>query len=150
MSCRIAGSPAKLSIFWMRCCFLALLAGAETFTYIARFGAKRLALLRRFRPFRDGTPPHDRIGNIFATLDAKQFQHCFVAWVASETGIPSGVIAIDGKTVRRSGSKTAAKAPIHMVSVFARRQRRVLCQIKAADKSNEITAIPRLLKMRAI
>jgi hypothetical protein len=87
---------------------LATLAGAETFTDIARFGEKKLALLRRFRPFKDGTPPHDRIGDIFATLDAEQFQRCFVAWVASVTGIPEGVIAIDGKTVRRSGRKKEA------------------------------------------
>jgi predicted transposase YbfD/YdcC len=129
---------------------LAVLAGAETFTDIARFGDKKLPLLRRFRPFRDGTPPHDRIGDIFATLDADQFQRCFVAWVASITGIPAGVIAIDGKTVRRSGGKKDAKAPIHMVSAFAARQRLVLGQVKVAEKSNEIIAIPKLLNMLAI
>jgi predicted transposase YbfD/YdcC len=129
---------------------LAVLAGAETFTDIARFGDKKLRLLRRFRPFHDGTPPHDRIGDIFATLDADQFQRCFVAWVASITGIPAGVIAIDGKTVRRSGGKKDAKAPIHMVSAFAARQRLVLGQVKVAEKSNEIIAIPKLLTMLAI
>jgi len=129
---------------------LAVLAGAETFTDIARFGEKKLTLLRRFRPFTDGTPPHDRIGEIFAALDADQFQRCFVAWVASVTGIPAGVIAIDGKTVRRSGGKGDAKAPIHMVSAFAARQRLVLGQVKVAEKSNEIIAIPKLLAMLAI
>ncbi len=129
---------------------LAVLAGAETFTDIARFGEKKLDLLRRFRPFRDGTPPHDRVGDIFATLDAEQFQRCFVAWVASITGIPAGVIAIDGKSVRRSGSKKDAKAPIHMVSAFAARQRLVLGQVKVVEKSNEIIAIPKLLNMLAI
>ena len=129
---------------------LATLAGAETVTDIARFGEKKLALLRRFRPFADGTPPHDRIGDIFATLDADQFQRCFVAWVASVTGIPAGVIAIDGKTVRRSGGKKAGMAPIHMVSAFAARQRLVLGQVKVAEKSNEIIAIPKLLAMLAI
>jgi predicted transposase YbfD/YdcC len=128
---------------------LAVLAGAETFTDIARFGEKKLPLLRRFRPFRDGTPPHDRVGDIFATLDADQFQSCFVSWVASVTGIPTGVIAIDGKTVRRSGGKKDAKAPIHMVSAFAARQRLVLGQVKVAEKSNEIIAIPKLLNMLA-
>jgi predicted transposase YbfD/YdcC len=134
---------------------LATLAGAEAFTDIARFGDKKLAFLRRFRPFRDGTPPHDRIGDIFATLDAEQFQRCFVAWVAAVTGIPAGVIAIDGKTVRRSGHKKSGrkkddKAPIHMVSAFAARQRLVLGQVKVAEKSNEIVAIPKLLSMLAI
>jgi predicted transposase YbfD/YdcC len=129
---------------------LATLAGAEAFTDIARFGDKKLSLLRRFRPFRDGTPPHDRIGDIFATLDAEQFQRCFVAWVASVTGIPAGVIAIDGKTVRRSGRKRDDMAPIHMVSAFAARQRLVLGQVKVAEKSNEIMAIPKLLNLLAI
>ena len=90
-------------------CLLAVLAGAESFTDIARFGDKKLALLRRFRPFKDGTPPHDHLGDILATLDAEQFQRCFVAWVASVTGVPEGVIAIDGKTVRRSGRKGATR-----------------------------------------
>ncbi len=129
---------------------LAVLAGAETFTEIALFGEKKLDLLRRFGTFRDGTPPHDRLGDIFASLDAEKFQQCFVAWVASLTGAPAGVIAIDGKTLRRSGAKKDSKAPIHMVSAFAARQRLVLGQVKVADKSNEIVAIPKLLDMLAI
>ncbi len=129
---------------------LATLAGAEAFTDIARFGEKKLALLRRFRPFRDGTPPHDRIGDIFASLEAEPFQRCFVAWMAAVTGIPAGVIAIDGKTVRRSGRKRDDQVPIHMVSAFAARQRLVLGQVKVAEKSNEITAIPKLISMLAI
>ena len=129
---------------------LAVLAGAEAFTDIARFGDKKLALLRRFRPFLDGTPPHDRIGEIFAALDAEHFQRCFVAWVAAVSGVPQGVIAIDGKTLRRSGHKKGGKAPIHMVSAFAARQRLVLGQVKVAEKSNEIIAIPKLLDMLAI
>ena len=131
-------------------CLLAVLAGAETFVDIARFGDKKIELLRRFRPFRDGTPSHDHLGDIFATLDAEHFQRCFVAWVAALTGAPAGVIAIDGKTARRSGSKKGGKAPIHMVSAFAARQRLVLGQVKVADKSNEIVAIPKLLEMMAI
>jgi len=131
-------------------CLLAVLAGAECFTEIALFGTKKLALLRRFRPFKDGTPAHDHLGDILATLDADQFQNCFVTWVAALTGMPEGVVAIDGKTVRRSGHKTGAKAAIHIVSAFAARQRLVLGQVKVAEKSNEITAIPKLLNMLAI
>ena len=131
-------------------CLLAVLGGAETFVDIARFGEKKINLLRRFRPFHDGTPSHDHLGDIFATLDAGQFQRCFVAWVAALTGTPADVIAIDGKTLRRSYQKKGAKAPIHMVSAFAARQRLVLGQVKVAEKSNEIIAIPALLAMMAI
>jgi len=131
-------------------CLLAVLAGAETFCDIARFGEKKLELLRRFRPFHDGTPSHDHLGDIMATLDAERFQRCFVSWVAGLTGAPAGVIAIDGKTVRRSFEKKGGQAAIHMVSAFAARQRLVLGQVKVADKSNEIVAIPKLLAMLAI
>jgi predicted transposase YbfD/YdcC len=131
-------------------CLLAVLGGAETFVDIARFGEKKLGLLRRFRPFRDGTPTHDHLGDIFATLDAGEFQRCFVSWVATLTATPADVIAIDGKTLRRSYQKKGAKAPIHMVSAFAARQRLVLGQIKVAEKSNEIVAIPALLDMMMI
>jgi predicted transposase YbfD/YdcC len=129
-------------------CLLAVLAGAETVTDIARFGEKKLDLLRRLRPFAAGTPAHDHLGDILAILDAEAFQRCFVAWVAALIRVPEGVVAIDGKTVRRS--KGAAKDAIHMVSAFAARQRLVLGQVKVADKANEIVAIPKLLDMLAI
>jgi len=131
-------------------CLLAVLAGSETFTDIARFGTKKLDLLRRFRPFRGGTPSHDHLGDIFATLDADKFRECFVAWVAAQTGAPADVIAIDGKTSRRSGSKKNGKAALHMVSAFAARQRLVLGQMAVEEKSNEIVAIPKLLDMMTI
>jgi predicted transposase YbfD/YdcC len=131
-------------------CLLAVLAGAETIVDIARFGEKKRDLLRRFRPFADGTPSHDQLGTILATLDAQAFQQCFVAWVAAVTGAPAEVIAIDGKTSRRSFAKKGATAPLHMVSAFAARQRLVLGQLAVGEKSNEIVAIPRLLDMLAI
>lgn len=127
---------------------LAVLAGAEGFTDIARFGEKKLALLRRFRPFANGTPSHDHLGDIFATLDAPAFRRCFVAWTAALTKTPADLIAIDGKTSRRSAKK--GKDAIHMVSAFAARQRLVLAQTKVAEKSNEIVAIPALLDMLSI
>ncbi len=131
-------------------CLLAILAGAETIADIARFGEKKLALLRRFLPFRDGTPAHDHLGDILAVLDAEKFQHCFVSWVSALTGAPADVIAIDGKTSRRSYQKKGAKNAIHIVSAFASRQRLVLGQTKVAEKSNEIIAIPKLLDMLVI
>lgn len=128
-------------------CLLAVLAGAETIVDIARFGEKKRDLLRRFRPFRSGTPSHDQLGTLLASLEAERFQECFVAWVAAVSGAPAEVIAIDGKTSRRSYQKKGAKDPIHMVSAFAARQRLVLGQVKVAEKSNEIVAIPKLLDM---
>ena len=129
-------------------CLLAVLAGAETIIDIALFGQKKLDLLRRLRPFQDGTPAHDHLGDILAVLDAEQFQRCFVAWVAALTGVPEGVVAIDGKTSRRT--KGRQHAAIHMVSAFAASQRLVLGQVKVSNKSNEIIAIPKLLEMLTI
>jgi len=131
-------------------CLFAVLAGAECFTEIALFGVKKRDFLRRFRPFKDGTPDHGHLGDILAVLDAEQFQRCFAAWVAATTGLPEGVVAIDGKTVRRSAQKRNGKAAIHMVSAFAAGQRLVLGQVKVAEKSNEIIAIPKLLDLLAI
>jgi predicted transposase YbfD/YdcC len=128
---------------------LATLAGAEGFTDIARFGHKKLDLLRRFVPFANGTPSHDHLGDIFAALDRAAFRRCFTAWVGGLTGAAPEVIAIDGNTLRRSGSKSGKDA-IHMVSAFAGRQRLVLAQTKVSDTSNEIVAIPALLDMLAI
>jgi len=128
---------------------LSILAGAEGFTDMARFGQKKLALLQRFLPFANGTPSHDHLGDIFASLDPQAFRECFVGWVGALTKAPLDVIAIDGKTSRRSGRK-AGKETIHMVSAFAARQRLVLAQTKVNEKSNEIVAIPALLDMMSI
>ena len=126
----------------------AALAGAETVADIARFGHAKLAFLQRFRLFANGTPSHDQLGIILAKLDPVAFQRCFVAWTAALT--KTSVIAIDGKTVRRSYQKKGAEEPIHVVSAFAARQRMVLGQTRVGDKSNETVAIPALLELLAI
>ncbi len=131
-------------------CLLGVLAGCESWVEIAKYGEKKLGFLRRFRPFTDGTPSHDQLGDIFAVLDAEQFQRCFIAWVSSLTGLGADLIAIDGKTLRRSYQESGAKAPIHMISAWSARQNLVLGQAKVADKSNEITAIPKLLDLLTI
>ena len=131
-------------------CLLGVLASCESWVEIARFGEKKLEFLRRFRPFKDGTPSHDQLGDIFAALDAEQFQRCFISWVASLTKLGPDIIAIDGKTLRRSYQEGGAKAPIHMISAWSARQNLVLGQAKVADKSNEITAIPQLLDLLTI
>jgi predicted transposase YbfD/YdcC len=125
----------------------AIVAGAETFTDIALFGEQKLGLLRRFLPFAHGTAPHDRLGTIFAALDPEAFAARFATWVATLTGVPEGVVAIDGKTCRRTFKKKGESLPIHIVSAFAAKQRLVLAQTKVAEKSNEIVAIPKLLDM---
>jgi len=98
----------------------------------------------------NGTPSHDHLGDIFATLDAGAFQRCFVFWVAALTNTPAELIAVDGKTSRRSYQKKGSKEAIHIVSAFAARQRIVLGQVKVNEKSNEIVAIPTLLDMMSI
>jgi len=131
-------------------CLLGVLAGAESWVEIAEFGKKKLDFLRRFRPFENGTPSHDQLGDLFAVLDAEAFQRCFIAWVASpglRSGVGPDIVAIDGKTLRRAYQEGGAKAPIHMISAWSARQRLVLGQAKVAEKSNEITAIPDLLDL---
>lgn len=131
-------------------CLVAVLAAAESWVEIAEFGKKKLELLRRFRPFENGTPSHDQLGDLFAALDAEQFQRCFIAWVGSVAKLGSDFVAVDGKTLRRAYQEGGAKAPIHMISAWSSRQRLVLGQAKVAEKSNEITAIPELLKLLAL
>jgi predicted transposase YbfD/YdcC len=137
-------------------CLLGVLAGAESWVEIAEFGKAKLDFLRRFRPFENGTPSHDQLGDLFAVLDADQFQSCFIAWVASLTScrrrasgtkLGPDIVAIDGKTLRRAYQQGGAKAPIHMISAWSSQQRLVLGQAKVAEKSNEITAIPDLLDL---
>ena len=128
----------------------AVISGADNWTAIALYGQKKLDVLRRFLPFCDGTPCHDQLGILFSRLDMEQFQQCFVNWVAGLHGTLDGVIAIDGKTLRRSFDTAANKAAIHVISAWACEQKLVLGQRKVDDKSNEITAIPELLALLSI
>lgn len=128
----------------------AVISGADNWTSIALYGEKKLDLLRRFLPFADGTPCHDQLGILFSRLDMEQFQECFVTWVGALQGTINGVIAVDGKTLRRSFDAAANKPAIHVVSAWACEQKLVLGQRKVDDKSNEITAIPELLALLSI
>jgi predicted transposase YbfD/YdcC len=131
-------------------CLAGVLAGCDSWVEIARFGDKKLDFLKRFRPFAEGTPSHDQLGDLFASLDPEQFQSCFVAWVAAVSKVGPGLVAIDGKTLRRSYQEGGGKAPIHMVSAWSTHQNLVLGQVKVDSKSNEITAIPKLLDLLTI
>jgi len=130
-------------------CLVAMICDCNHFTEIARFGEKRLDLLRQFLPFEHGTPSHDHLGDILASLDVAAFQVCFKRWVASITGRSADVIAIDGKTARGSRPK-GGKAAVHMLSAFCSQQKLVLGQMKVSEKSNEITAIPKLLALLSL
>ena len=125
----------------------AVISGADGWTSIALYGQKKLELLRRFLPFENGTPCHDQLGILFSRLDMEAFQSCFISWVASLNEMLGGIVAVDGKTLRRSFDTGSNKAAIHMVSAWACDQQLVLGQRKVDDKSNEITAIPELLAL---
>jgi predicted transposase YbfD/YdcC len=128
----------------------AVLCGADGWVSVAQFGEQKLKFLRRFLPFENGTPSHDQLGLIFGTLDAQAFQTCFIAWTEALSGAIAGVVAIDGKTVRRSFDRAGNKGAIHLVSAWSSRQKLVLGARAVDEKSNEITAIPELLDLLAI
>ena len=123
------------------------ISGADGWTSIALYGQEKLELLRRFLPFENGTPCHDQLGILFSRLDMEEFQSCFISWVASLNERLEGVVAVDGKTLRRSFDTGSGKAAIHVVSAWACGQKLVLGHRKVNDKSNEITAIPKLLAL---
>ena len=95
----------------------------------------------------NGIPSHDTFGRVFARIDPKQFEECFLNWVRGVTEKITGVIAIDGKTLRRSHDAANGKKALHLVSAWAAENRMVLAQLAVDEKSNEITAIPELLKL---
>jgi predicted transposase YbfD/YdcC len=128
----------------------AVLSGADDWVAIALYGEKKLDFLRRFLPYENGTPSHDQLGYLFARIDEKRFQQCFINWVTCLRQALQGVVAIDGKTLRRSFEAAGRKGAIHMVSAWCSKQNLVLGQVKVDEKSNEITAIPELLDLLQI
>jgi predicted transposase YbfD/YdcC len=124
----------------------ATIAGADDFVEVTVWGEQNLAFLRRFHPYETGIPSHDTLCDVFAAIDPELFGTCFQAWIKDlRDGIPE-LIAIDGKTSRRSHDRAKGRKPLHMVSAWAAGQRIVLGQQACEEKSNEITAIPRLLR----
>ena len=121
----------------------ATLGGAEDFVEIARWGSRKLDFLRRLLPFERGIASHDTLNDVMNALPTPLFAECFTAWVESLREEAPDIVAIDGKTSRRSRAK--GSDPLHLVSAWASRQRLVLGQEAVAEKSNEINAIPLLL-----
>ena len=129
----------------------AVLCGADGWVEIEQFAHAKEAWFRQFLSLENGIPSHDTFGRVFALLDPKAFEACFRSWVASISDfIPGEVIAIDGKTLRRSHDRGSGLAALHLVSAWAAANRVVLGQVATEAKSNEITAIPRLLELLRI
>ncbi len=126
----------------------AVVAGADTYEQIENFGKKRKKWLSKLLSLPHGIPSHDTFGRIFERMNPNEFQNSFMNWIQSVTKQTKGqVIAIDGKTLRRSHDSSNDKKAIHMVSAWASSNQVVLGQLKTEEKSNEITAIPILLKL---
>lgn len=126
----------------------AAICGADGWVAVEEFGKAKIDWFRTFLELPNGIPSHDTFGRVFACLDPEQFQHGFLSWVQAISQITDGeIVPIDGKTLRRSHDGTLGKAAIHMVSAWASANRLVLGQLKVDEKSNEITAIPELLRL---
>ena len=128
----------------------ATLTGMEDFVEIKLWGEQRLDFLRRFLPYERGIPAHDTLNDVINALDPELFKGCFSAWVEGLREAEPDIIAIDGKTSRRSHARGKGCPPLHLVSAWASRQRLVLGQQACEAKSNEITAIPLLLERLAL
>jgi hypothetical protein len=124
----------------------ATLAGADDFVEVTLWGAEHLAFLRRFYRYDRGIPSHDTLCDVFAALDPAMFKACFLSWIGGLRDDDPEIIAIDGKTSRRSHDRRKGRNPLHLVSAWAARQRLVLGQQATEAKSNEITAIALLLQ----
>lgn len=129
----------------------AVISGCEGWETIHEFGISKLHWLRTYYPYTNGIPSHDVLNNVFARLDTKTFNQCFADWINSISKLTDGeVVAIDGKTIRKSNNKNIGKSAYHMVSAYASENKVCLGQEVVDEKSNEITAIPKLLDTLAI
>jgi predicted transposase YbfD/YdcC len=133
----------------------AVLCGADSWVDVEVFGQAKLSWLRTFLALPNGIPSHDTFGRVFATLDPQQFEQCFLSWVRAVVTPTAGetareVVALDGKTLRRSHDRGAGQAPLHLVSAWAAANGLVLGQMAVDTKSNEITALPALLQVLAL
>jgi len=125
----------------------AVICGAEGWEEIEEFGKEKQEWLENILELPNRIPSHDTISRVFSKMNPEEFEKCFFLWVGSLAEHVSGVIAIDGKTLRRSHDRLNGKKALHMVSAWAAENRLVLAQLATEPNSNEITAIPKLLRM---
>ena len=126
----------------------AVICGADDFVAISNFGRKKRRWFRKILDLRAGIPSHDRFNAIFSMLSPAEFERCLLSWIQALHEATDGqVIAIDGKTLRGSFDRASNKSAIHMISAWASANSISLGQLVVDAKSNEITAIPKLLDM---
>src|ERR1035437_7702410 len=130
--------------------FCTLLSGGETCADMALFGRSKLEFLQEFLRLEHGVPSHDTFSRVFRLLDPDRFHAWFIGLMRGFAETCQGVVAIDGKTLRRSFDRAAAASPLHLVSAWAVDQRLVLGQLAVGDKSNEIVAVPKLLELLSL
>ena len=129
----------------------ATICGADSWVHIEMFGRSKEEWFKSFLELPNGIPSHDTFGDVFARLDPEQSQSCFMGWTQQVAQLAQGeVVAIDGKTVRRSHDRSRGQQAIHLVSAWASANSMMLGQVKVERKSNEITAIPKLLGLLAL
>ena len=128
----------------------ASLCGAESCVDMADFAEAKEDVLRGFLKLEGGAPNHDTFSRLFRLLDPEQFHDAFQRFMADFAGTRAGVVAIDGKSLRRSFDRAAGASPLHLVSAWASEERLVLGQMKVAQGGNEITAVPALLRLLSL
>jgi len=129
---------------------ISVICGADSWNEMESYAQSKEEFLRSFLELPNGIPSHDTFNRVFSNIDSHQFETCFIEWVYTLAQLqPREVVAIDGKTIR--GAKASGKkSPVHMVSAWANENNLVLGQVKVSEKSNEITAIPKLLEVLSL
>lgn len=125
----------------------AVVSGVNHLTRVETFGETKLEWLRTILPYKNGVPSHDTIGRVLGQLDPDALEKMFIRWMNGAAVAAAGVVAIDGKTLRRAIKRGEGRSLVHMVSAFCAANGLVYGQVKADEKSNEITAIPELLNL---
>jgi len=127
-----------------------ILTGGKDCSDMALFGELKEPFLRQFLRLRHGIPSHNTFSRVFRLLDPVPFEACFTRFMQRFAETLQGVVAIDGKTLRRSFDRAVGKSPLHMVHAWSADQRLLLGQLAVDGKSNEITAVPKLLELLSL